>query len=117
MVDAAQEVAGAKVLTQRVDAADMASLRLQAEQVLATLDSGVVVLGAPQGDKVNLVAVVSPDLVSRGAHAGKIIGVVAKAVGGGGGGRSDMAQAGGKDPSQLETAFALVPQLVAQQLS
>lgn len=117
LVGAAQEVAGVKVLTRRVDATDMASLRLQAEQVLATLGSGVVVLGAPQGDKVNLVAVVSPDLVSRGAHAGKIIGVVAKAVGGGGGGRPDMAQAGGKDPSQLEAAFALVPQLVAKQLS
>jgi alanyl-tRNA synthetase len=117
LADAAQEVDGVKVLTRRVDAPDMASLRLQAEQVLAKLGSGVAVLGAVQDGKVNLVAAASKDLVGRGIHAGKIIGVVAKIVGGGGGGRPDMAQAGGKDASQLEAAFAQVPSLVSQQLA
>lgn len=116
LADTAQEVAGVKVLTRRVNAIDMANLRLQVEEVLATLGSGVAVLGTTQAGKVNLVAAVSKDLVSRGVHAGKIIAVVAKVVGGGGGGRPDMAQAGGKDPDQLEAALAQVPQLVAQQL-
>lgn len=117
MVEGAEEVQGVKVLARKVSATDMANLRTQTEQVLAKLGSGVVVLGAEADGKVNLVAAVSKDLVGRGVHAGKIIGVVAKAVGGGGGGRPDLAQAGGKDPAQLESAFAQVAPLVGQQLA
>jgi alanyl-tRNA synthetase len=115
--DNAVDVEGVKVLAQRVEAPDMAALRTQAEQVLTSLGSGVVVFGAEAEGKVNLVTAVSKDLTGRGAHAGKIIGIVAKVVGGGGGGRPDMAQAGGKDPARLDEALAQVVELVRQQLS
>jgi len=117
LVDEAEELQGVKVLARRVDAADMAALRTQTEQILGKLGSGVVVLGAVADGKVSLVAAVSKDLVGRGVHAGKIIGVVAKVVGGGGGGRPDMAQAGGKDPSLLDEALGKVFPLVGQQLA
>ncbi len=94
----------------------MAALRSQSELVLAKLGSGVVLLGAPQGDKVNLVAVVSKDLLAKGVHAGQLIRAVAREVGGDGGGRPDMAQAGGKDPARLEQALAKAPGLVAGQI-
>jgi alanyl-tRNA synthetase len=111
------EVAGVKVLSGQVPAVDMAALRNQSELVQGKLGSGVVVLGAVAGDKVNLVATVSKDLVAKGIHAGKIIGEVAKVAGGGGGGRPDMAQAGGKDPSRIKEALELVAKLVANQVA
>lgn len=117
MLKEAVDIAGAKVLTRRIDSADMAALRVQAEQVLAKLGSGVIVLGAPAEGKVNLVTAVSMDLVARGVHAGKIIAAAAKAVGGGGGGRPDLAQAGGKDPGRLDEAFAQAAEIVRQQLA
>lgn len=117
LVAAATAVDGAKVLAHRVEAADMAALRIQAEEVLGKLGSGVAVLGAVAEAKVNLVAAVSKDLVGRGVHAGKIISAVAKEVGGGGGGRPDLAQAGGKEPARLDEALALVEKLVRKQLA
>lgn len=117
LLNAAVEIQGIKVLAHQVQAPNMGALRTQAEQVLDKLGSGVAVLGAPAGDKVNMVAIASKDMVARGVHAGKIIGVVAKAVGGGGGGRPDMAQAGGKNPQGLEDALAQVADLVGRQLA
>ena len=117
LADGAVEVDGAKVLAQKVEAQDMAALRTQAEQVLGKLGSGVVVFGAEAEGKVNLVTAVSKDLTGRGVHAGKIIGIVAKVVGGGGGGRPDMAQAGGKDPARLDEALGKVAEIVGQQLA
>lgn len=117
MLDNTVDVQGVKILARQVDAVDMAALRIQAEQVLGKLGSGAVVLGAANEGKVNLVAAVSKDMVGRGVHAGNIIGVVAKIVGGGGGGRPDMAQAGGKDVSNLDEALAQVIQVVKQQLA
>lgn len=111
----AQETGGIKVVTSRVTAADMAALRNQAELVLAKLGRGVVVLAAVQSAKVDLVAAVSKDLVAVGIHAGRILKEVAKIVGGNGGGRPDLAQAGGKEPAQLDQALALVVSLVAAQ--
>jgi alanyl-tRNA synthetase len=78
------------------------------------LGSGVVVLGSTLQGKVNLVAGVTADLVARGYHAGNIIREVAALVGGGGGGRPDMAQAGGKDPARLDEALAAVSSIVAR---
>ncbi|MGI6363893.1 MAG: alanine--tRNA ligase [Bacillota bacterium] len=115
LLAAAEDVAGIKVVSGQVPALDMAALRNNSELILGRLGSGVVVLGAIVGDKVNLVATVSKDLVAKGIHAGKIIGEVARVAGGGGGGRPDMAQAGGKDPSRLKEALALVAGLVANQ--
>ncbi|MGA9231621.1 MAG: DHHA1 domain-containing protein, partial [Exiguobacterium oxidotolerans] len=71
-----------------------------------SLESAIIVLGSAQGDKVNLVASVSKDLIDQGYHAGKLIKEVATRCGGGGGGRPDMAQAGGKDASKLNEALA-----------
>lgn len=109
-------VGDVRVVARQVVAKDMDSLRAIADTVKDKLRSGVIVLGAAAEDKVNLVAVVTDDLLSRKLHAGNLIKEVAKHTGGGGGGRPQMAQAGGKDPSKLAEALAMVPGLVAKQL-
>jgi alanyl-tRNA synthetase len=111
LVSAAREVAGVPVLAVRVDGLDPDGLRAVLDAVRERLGSGVICLGGVTDGKVNLVASVSKDLTGR-FQAGKLIQEVARKVGGGGGGRPDMAQAGGKDPSKLEAALALVPQWV-----
>ena len=77
------------------------------------LGAGVILLGAVTDGKVTLVSAVSKDLTRR-VHAGKLVQEVAKAVGGGGGGRPDLAQAGGKNPAELDRALAGVYDLVAR---
>ncbi|MCR4442037.1 MAG: alanine--tRNA ligase [Peptococcaceae bacterium] len=109
-------VMGVPVLACRVEARDMDSLRNMADMFRDKLNSGIVVLGAIIDEKVSFVAAATGDLLPRGVHAGNIIREVAKKTGGGGGGRPDMAQAGGKDPSKLEEALAGVPQIVENQL-
>lgn len=116
LLSTAVEVAGAKVLAARVEVADMDGLRSMGDLLRDKLGSGIVVLGAVSGDKVNLVAMVTPDLVKRGGHAGNLIKEVAGRVGGGGGGRPDMAQAGGREPEKLAEALAAVAELVSAQL-
>ncbi|WP_281888904.1 alanine--tRNA ligase [Paenibacillus sp. YYML68] len=108
LTDHAQEINGVTVLAAEVSASDMESLRSIVDQMKQKLSSAVIVLGAKADDKVNLVAAVSADLVGRGFHAGKLIKEVATACGGSGGGRPDMAQAGGKDAAKLKDALALV---------
>ena len=73
-------------------------------------------IGWSEDSKVQLIAAVTDDLVKKGLHAGKLVGQLAKLVGGGGGGRPTMAQAGGKDPTKLPEALALARQLATQQL-
>ena len=85
---------GVRVLATRADVADAKALRDVADQLRDKLRSGVIVLAGVEGDKIALVAMVTPDLVGK-FNAGKIVGEVAKAVGGKGGGRADMAQGGG----------------------
>jgi alanyl-tRNA synthetase len=104
----AREVGGARIVAGRVVAPTMDLLRAAADAVKARLGSGVIILGSvtADGDKVNLVAMVTADLVGRGVHAGDIIKETARAAGGGGGGRPDMAQAGGKEPLKLDEALA-----------
>ena len=87
-------------------------LRAVAEAMKTALASGIAVLGAVAEEKVSLVCVVTPDLVKRGKHAGKIVGELAKICGGGGGGRPDMAQAGGKNPAKLEEALRAVAEVL-----
>ena len=115
-VSAAILVDGVPVVARRVDVSDMDSLRTAADAVRDKMPSGVLVLGAAHDDKVSLVAAVSDDLVKRGLHAGNLIREVAKLTGGGGGGRPNMAQAGGKDPAKLPDALDQVVALVKQQL-
>ncbi|HEX9100576.1 MAG TPA: alanine--tRNA ligase-related protein, partial [Polyangia bacterium] len=107
-----REVAGVKVLATRADVGDPKALREVADQLRDKLKSGVVVLGGVSDGKVALVAAVTADLVSR-VHAGKIIGEVAKLVGGKGGGRPDLAQAGGNDASKLDEALESVYRLIS----
>ena len=114
--DAAVEIKGVKVLAQRVHGLDKAQLRNLVDQLRTKLGSGVVVLGAPTEDgKVTLIAGVTKDLTGR-IQAGKLVGALAATVGGKGGGRPDLAEAGGNDPSQLDAALASTPQLVSDLL-
>jgi len=103
--DQAVEVAGIKVLAQRVDALDRGQMRTLVDNLRNKLGSGVVVLGGAQDEgKVSLIVGVTKDLTGK-VQAGKIVGEIAKMVGGSGGGRPDMAEAGGKDAGQLDAAL------------
>src|SRR4029079_15259224 len=106
-----REVDGVRVLATRVDGADAKALREVADQQRDKLKSGVIVLAGVEGDKIALVSMVTPDLVGK-FNAGKIVGEVAKAIGGKGGGRPDMAQGGGSEPQNLDAALARVFDLV-----
>jgi alanyl-tRNA synthetase len=102
-------------LAARVDAPDTARLREMGDWLRDKAGSAVVVLGAVLGDKPQILAVVTPDLVKRGFHAGNMVKALAQIMGGGGGGRPDMAQAGGRDIAKLDEALAQVERLVAEQ--
>ncbi|MGA7156047.1 MAG: alanine--tRNA ligase [Acidobacteriaceae bacterium] len=104
-VGAAVLVNGVKVLSQRVDALDKSQMRNLVDELRGKLGSGVVVLGAAAEGKVSLIVGVSKDLVGR-VQAGKIVGAVAAKVGGKGGGRPDLAEAGGTDVAGLDRALA-----------
>ncbi len=110
--DQAVDVAGIKVLAQRVDALDRGQMRTLVDNLRNKLGSGVVVLGGAQEDgKVALIVGVTKDLTGK-IQAGKVVGQIAKLVGGSGGGRPDMAEAGGKDASQLDAALKSAPEVV-----
>jgi alanyl-tRNA synthetase len=100
-----REVKGVKVLATRADNLERSQLRVLIDNLRNKLGSGVVVLGSVSDGKVALIVGVTKDLTSR-VQAGKIIAEVAKKVGGSGGGRPDMAEAGGKDPAALDSALA-----------
>ena len=110
--DQAVEVAGIKVLAQRVDSLDRGQMRTLVDNLRNKLGSGVVVLGGAQEEgKVALIVGVTKDLTGK-IQAGKVIGPIAKLVGGSGGGRPDMAEAGGKDADQLDAALKSAPEVV-----
>ena len=100
-----REVKGVKVLATRADNLERTQLRTLVDNLRNKLGSGVVVMGSVSDGKVALIVGVTKDLTSR-VQAGKIIAEVAKKVGGSGGGRPDMAEAGGKDPAALDAALA-----------
>ncbi|HEY7142299.1 MAG TPA: alanine--tRNA ligase [Methylomirabilota bacterium] len=113
LVADARPVGGVPVVVARLDGLDAEGLRAVVDSVRERLGTGVILLGAVTDGKVNLVSAVTKDLTAR-VHAGKLIQEVAKAVGGGGGGRPDLAQAGGKNPAELDRALAGVYDLVAR---
>ncbi|WHY96055.1 alanine--tRNA ligase [Peribacillus simplex] len=112
LVSNVKEINGVQVLVAKVQATDMNNLRAMADDLKQKLDSVIIVLGSAQGDKVNLIAGVTKDYIDRGFHAGKLVKEVASRCGGGGGGRPDMAQAGGKDPEKLDAALNFVEEWV-----
>ncbi len=109
----AEEVNGVKVLAVLLEGADSKGLRDTVDQLKNKLGSAVVLLAAVEGDKVSLTAGVTKDLIGR-YKAGELMREVASRVGGKGGGRPDMAQGGGSDPSALPAALAYVKEWVAQ---
>jgi alanyl-tRNA synthetase len=115
--DQAIEIKGIKVLSQRVAALDRGQMRTLVDNLRNKLGSGVVVLGSAAEDgKVALIVGVTKDLTGR-VQAGKIVGQIAQRVGGSGGGRPDLAEAGGKDATQLDAALAGAPEVVSNLLS
>jgi alanyl-tRNA synthetase len=107
----AREVAGVKILAKRVDNMEQKDLRDFGDKLRDKLGSGILALGSAKDDKVALIVMVSKDLTHR-FHAGSIIKELAAVLGGTGGGKPDLAQAGGKDPARLDTALAALPGLV-----
>jgi alanyl-tRNA synthetase len=103
----AREMKGVKVLAARVDGLDRAQLRVTVDSLRHQWKSAVVVLASAEDSTIAIVSGVTKDLTGK-VHAGKLAGAVAQAVGGKGGGRPDMAEAGGKDPSALAGALAQV---------
>ena len=115
-VQRATEVKGVKVLTHRADSLERGQLRTLVDNLKAKLGEGVVVLASAQPEgKVAIIAGVTPGLTKR-IQAGKLVGGVAKFVGGSGGGRPDMAEAGGKDQSQIDAALQAAPTVVGELL-
>ena len=113
LVTGARQVNGVAVVAGRIDGLDADGLRAVADRLRERLGSGIVLVGSVVDDKVNLIAAVTKDLTRR-FHAGKLVQEVARAVGGGGGGRPDLAQAGGKEPAKLDAALDGVYDAVAR---
>jgi len=116
LMSQAQDIEGIKVLTARLDGVDPKSLRDTMDQLKNKLGSAAIVLAAVNDDKINLVAGVTNDQIGR-IKAGNLVNVVAQQVGGKGGGRPDMAMAGGNNPAALDTALGSVPNWIRQQLA
>jgi alanyl-tRNA synthetase len=106
-----QLVKGVKVIAAEVANVDRDGLRQLVDSLRQKLGSGVIALGMPDGEKVALIVAVTKDLTAK-VHAGKLIQVLAKQVGGSGGGRPDLAEAGGKDTAALESALQGIPSLL-----
>ncbi len=116
VMDDAKKVGSTLVVAKLLDDnMDMNTLREVGDQLKQQCEDAVLVLASKDGGKVNVIAMATPAAVSGGAHAGKIVSQVAKAMGGGGGGKPESAQAGGKDPEKAEAALAMVEEIVAAQ--
>lgn len=112
-----KEVKGVKLLASGVDNVDMNGLRDLGDSLKEKIGEGVVVLFSAQGGRVNMVAMATDGAVGKGAHAGNLIKGIAALVGGGGGGRPNMAQAGGKNPEGIPAAIAETEKVLESQLT
>ncbi|MHB0856313.1 MAG: alanine--tRNA ligase [Anaerolineae bacterium] len=117
LLHAAVDIDGVRVLVARVDVPGVDAMRELSDRLRDKLGSSVVALGAVFEERPVLVVSVTQDLMDKGLHAGKLAGAAAKHMGGGGGGRPNMAQAGGKDVAKLGEALEAVPGLVKQALT
>ena len=111
-----KEVNGIKLLATAVEDVDMNGLRELGDQLKEKLGQGVIVIASSANGKVNLVAMATEEAMSKGAHAGNLIKGIAALVGGGGGGRPNMAQAGGKNPAGIPDAIAKVEEVLKEQI-
>jgi len=116
LVQSAQDVNGVRVVAAQVTPSDMDGFRDMGDGLRNALGSGVGVIGANLDGKASVIVVVTDDLIARGVQAGTVVKAVAQLVGGGGGGRPHMAQAGGKFPEKIGEALAQVPDIVRAQL-
>ncbi len=116
VISKAVEVKGVKVITARFDTLDIDGLRNTGDMLKNKLESGVVVLGSSYGDKVSFIVTATRDVLAKGVHSGNIIKEVAKLAGGGGGGRPDMAQAGGKDAAKINDALKAAISVIEAQI-
>ena len=103
---------GVPIITHKTDSMDINSLRGLGDEIRSKIDSGVIVLASTANDKLSFISMVTKDLIDQGIKAGNIVKEVAQATGGNGGGRPDMAQAGGKDISKLDQAMDLIDGMV-----
>lgn len=117
MMSAAEEVNGVKILVSRLTDVDMNGMRDLGDEAKQKLGEAIVVFAAENGGKVNLMATATDGAVAKGAHAGNLIKEIAKLVGGGGGGRPNMAQAGGKNPAGIEEALKRAKEAAKEQIS
>jgi alanyl-tRNA synthetase len=111
LADRVQLIKGVKVLAAEVESVDRDGLRQLVDSLRQKLGSGVIALGMPDHGKVALIVAVTKDLTAK-VHAGKLIQALAKQVGGAGGGRPDLAEAGGKDTSALNSTLRSIPSLL-----
>ena len=111
-----KEVNGVRLLATAVEDVDMNGLRDLGDQLKEKLGEGVVVIASSASGKVNLIAMATDEAMEKGAHAGNLIKGIAALVGGGGGGRPNMAQAGGKNPAGIPDAIAKAAEVLAEQI-
>ena len=117
LLDKTEQVDGVTVLAAKVPPLTMPILREMGDILRDKLKSVIVVLATIYDNKPNFLAMVTPDLVARGFHAGDVVKQVAKLTGGGGGGKPNMAQAGGKDAAKVDEALSLVKSIIASRIS
>lgn len=116
VMDQVKEIKGVKLLAARADGVDMNGLRELGDQLKDKLGEGVIVLASANEGKVNLIAMAADKAMKQGAHAGNLIKNIAAKVGGGGGGRPNMAQAGGKNPNGIEEALKEAEHVLGEQI-
>ncbi|QQY80562.1 alanyl-tRNA synthetase [Keratinibaculum paraultunense] len=116
IINKSVKVDGVNLISYKIEDMDMDSLRNLGDEIKNTIDSGIIVLASIDKNKVSFVSMVTKDLVNKGFHAGNIIKEVAKITDGGGGGRPDMAQAGGKNINKVEEALSMIPSIIKKQI-
>ena len=116
LIESAKVVSNVKIITKKLDDATADDLRKTIDMLMKSGEELAIVLGTSQNGRVTIVAALTPDLVKRGLHAGNISKEVAKVVGGGGGGRPDMAQAGGQWAEKLDEALCFAAELLSNKI-
>ncbi len=112
----AREISGVKIVAEVIEGVDIGDLRKTVDSLKESLGSVAIVLGTTEDSKVTLLTSLSNDLVKKGLHAGNIARDIAKIVGGGGGGRADMAQAGGQLPDKINEAIDLGFRIIQEKI-